>query len=97
MRLRVMFPTPRSEDSQSCGGHNGKAESLTAAVKTWPTPAARDYRGQHAPESEAFEKRKDHSRGVNLVEEMQRRGHIGQLNPTFVEWLMGFPSGWTEV
>jgi len=21
----------------------------------------------------------------------------GQLNPEFVEWLMGFPKGWTEV
>ncbi|MDK2600241.1 hypothetical protein QO179_20065 [Bacillus stercoris] len=21
----------------------------------------------------------------------------GQLNPTWVEWLMGFPTGWTEL
>jgi hypothetical protein len=29
------------------------------------------------------------SHGVNVV--------TGQLNPTWVEWLMGFPAGWTEV
>lgn len=25
------------------------------------------------------------------------RGNGGQLNPDWVEWLMGFPIGWTEV
>lgn len=24
-------------------------------------------------------------------------GEVGQLNPTWVEWLMGFPIGWTEL
>ena len=33
-----LLPTPRSEDSQSCGGHDGKSDSLTAAVKMFPTP-----------------------------------------------------------
>ncbi len=71
--------------------------SLNRAVKLWPTPTSRDYRSQHAPESEAFKNRLKHSRGVNLVEETQRRGHTGQLNPTWVEWLMGFPLGWTDL
>jgi DNA (cytosine-5)-methyltransferase 1 len=24
-------------------------------------------------------------------------GHGGSLNPTWVEWLMGFPLGWTDL
>jgi len=24
-------------------------------------------------------------------------GNFGQLNPVFVEWLMGFPTGWTDL
>ena len=24
-------------------------------------------------------------------------GNGGQLNPTWVEWLMGFPPGWTDL
>jgi len=57
----------------------------------------RDYRNQHADNSEAFNKRKEHPRGVNLVEEMQRREQKGQLNPDWVEWLMGWPIGWTSL
>ena len=70
--------------------------SLEGKVKI-PTPAARDYRSQHSPDSEAFKNRLNHPRGVNLVEEMQRRGEVGQLNPAWVEWLMGFPIGWTDL
>lgn len=29
---------------------------------------------------------------VNLIEETS-----GQLNPPWVEWLMGFPAGWTAL
>jgi len=43
----TMFPTPRAEDAESCGGHNSRqvADSLRAAV-TWPTPQASEYKGQ---------------------------------------------------
>ena len=97
VKKSLMYPTPRAEDSQSCGAHRGQPDTLTAFVKLWPTPAARDYRNQHADGSDAFKKRQEHPRGVNLVEEMQRMGHIGQLNPTWVEWLMGWPLGWTDL
>lgn len=51
----TMFPTPRAEDAESCGGHNTRqvADSLRAAV-TWPTPAAANYRdGKASPETMA--------------------------------------------
>ncbi len=63
----------------------------------WPTATARDYRSPHSANSEAFKARLIHPRGVNLVEEMQRRGERGALNPTWVEWFMGYPSGWTDL
>ena len=79
---------------------NGKpiTTSLTDYVKMWPTPAARDYRGSHAKDSESFIERQNHPRGVNLVEEMQRRTEQpGSLNPDWVEWLMGYPPGYTNL
>ncbi len=32
------WPTPRGEDSESCGNHPGATDSLTGATKQWPTP-----------------------------------------------------------
>lgn len=66
-------------------------------IKVIPDTNSRDYRSQHANQSEAFLNRMNHSRGVNLVEHMQRLGHIGKLNPEWCEWFMGYPIGWTEL
>lgn len=96
----LLWPTPKAEERggyQRDRGVKGKERpTLTGAVKLWPTPTARDYRGQHRPGSEAFVNRLNHPRGVSLVEDLQREGIIGQLNPPWVEWLMGFPIGWTD-
>ncbi len=74
---------------------NGFGMNLAQAARLLPTPTKRDYRSQHALNSVAFEERKKHARGVNLVEQLQRDGHIGKLNPQWVEWLMGYPIEWT--
>jgi hypothetical protein len=42
------WPTPRSEDSESGGNHPGAVDSLTGAVKMWPTPIARDWKSGEA-------------------------------------------------
>lgn len=36
------WPSPRAEDSESCGNHPGKTDSLTGATRSWPTPMAQD-------------------------------------------------------
>lgn len=64
-----------------------------------PTPTHRDYRGSHAENSKSFQDRKENARGVNLVEHLQREmdGKSFRLNPRFVEEMMGYPIGWTEL
>src|SRR5215217_3578651 len=64
-----------------------------------PTPIARDYRSPHAENSGAFTKRKNHPRGVNLTEHLQRMndGQNSLLNPRFVLEMMGYPPDWTEL
>jgi hypothetical protein len=32
------WPSPRAEDSEQCGNHPGKQDSLTGATRHWPTP-----------------------------------------------------------
>jgi hypothetical protein len=39
------WPTPRAEDSESSGAHRGVPDTLTSAVRTWPTPCSRDGKG----------------------------------------------------
>jgi len=34
------WPTPRAEDSESCGNHPGATDSLTGVIKMWATPDA---------------------------------------------------------
>jgi hypothetical protein len=71
--------------------------TLNRYVKMFPTPTAKDYRACFAENSEAFRNRLKHKRGVNLVEYLQRQQVCGQLNPEFVEYLMGWPIGSTDL
>jgi hypothetical protein len=52
----------------------------------WPTPQARDYKGASGRSLKGTER--DLPMAV---------GNGGRLNPTWVEWLMGFPLGWTDL
>ena len=65
--------------------HNSRGEpNLSAMVKIWPTPRASSGTGAgKAPNSQG---------GVNLQTEVG-----GLLSPMWVEWLMGYPIGWTEL
>ncbi len=80
------WPTPTVEDGQCKGGHRGTPDSLHAAVKMWPTPKASASGPDYARRS------REGSGGDDLATVVG-----GQLNPTWVEWLMGFPPGWTDL
>lgn len=82
----VMWPTPRAKEhgdyQYSRGDHSKPVLTLSGAVKMWPTPAARDYR----------------SPNKNGGHKDQLPNQVGgQLNPNWVEWLMGWPIGWTDL
>ena len=57
----------------------------------WPTPQAGDALN--------FNIRESQRNYDNLAGEMLRKGELvgGSLNPEWIEWLMGYPSGWTEL
>ena len=70
---------------------NGAGMPLTIAVQMWPTPTARlgEQRGAQA------KRYHNPARSNDLDDAVAATGITGQLNPTWVEWLMGFPIGWT--
>ena len=61
----------------------------------WPTPTARDYKGGRTLETLAKVGRNETNSLPDAVN--SQMGKTGPLNPTWVEWLMGYPEGWTDL
>jgi hypothetical protein len=80
---------------------------LEEAVALWPTLTAGDAKNAANRTATRHPDSKHHD-GITLVDAVRlwptpATSHsigsakvIGQLNPTWVEWLMGFPTGWTD-
>jgi hypothetical protein len=100
----AMLPTPLTISDNPAAHNKTSGEwqlKINKLLKLLPTPAARDYRGTFKENSKAYQARLDHPRGVNLVEELQRTNNGKnrglKLQPAFVEWMQGFPIGWTDL
>jgi hypothetical protein len=75
--------------------HEGKKVQygLESAVRMWPTPVRRDSRSfKGAQHMASWTGAEGLAETVADVEQTRN----GALNPTWVEWLMGFPLGWTD-
>jgi hypothetical protein len=76
----------------------GLAEQVVTP-KFWPTPCARDWKGSNTPE--ALTRQDGKSRMDQLPNAVAYGGdqtpQIGQLNPDWVEWLMGWPIGQSDL
>lgn len=62
---------------------------LSVAVKLYPTPTANDAKNATLPPSQCD---RDSVPGA-----LMRDGVTGSLNADWVEWLMGYPQGWTDI
>lgn len=94
----VAYPQRSGLEGQRSSQGNRKSPNLGTAVHLWPTPTS-------SPNSNRTMRRApSHGAGhgkvlggeVNEVEAEAGRPR-GLLNPTWVEWLMGFPLGWTAL
>ncbi|BBO84500.1 hypothetical protein DSCO28_50660 [Desulfosarcina ovata subsp. sediminis] len=88
------IPTPTSSmmtmadmEQAKYSGNGGKRPSYKDAK--FPTPAARDYR---SPNKKPYSERGGGKKGEQLPNAVG-----GSLNPPWVEWLMGWPIGWTDL
>ena len=71
-------------------------QRLEEAVALYPTPT----HGKMAGGTGAFNKVQALYSDGKISDEERRSmqaGNGGKLNPTWVEWLMGFPLGWTDL
>ena len=73
-------------------------KDAVAYPRNWPTPTARDWKG-----AAGFKKESRNLADLTYLAQIRsgtrdgRVGNGGSLNPTWVEWLMGFPPGWTDL
>jgi hypothetical protein len=105
MVRKNLFPTPTVQDSNKATKkmRDNHQNNLTAVVfdqEHFPTPTARDWKGGY---TEASLTRKDgKSRRFDALPNAAIGGvgtdiKAGHLNPNWVEWLMGVPTGWTDL
>jgi len=99
-----MWPTPVSSSSMAEDIstvqerlRNGKPykSRLIEAVAIWPTPTASSWGNEGS--QKMLDRRIESG---DITEDQKRRmtaGNGGKLNPMWVEWLMGFPLGWTDL
>ena len=103
---RRLWPTPKASAAGpdfAKVGRSATGISLATAVAMWPTPSARDWKDNPGawmwngknPDGTHRNRTDQLPRKVYAVEGTAQNG--GQLNPTWVEWLMGFPLGHTAL
>jgi DNA (cytosine-5)-methyltransferase 1 len=72
---------------------------LTDAIgcSSLPTPQASDNRDRGCMEDASVKRRIKMGKQIGLSTAVKEKRTSGTLNPTWVEWLMGFPLGWTDL
>ncbi len=72
-------------------------EVVVSEEKMWPTPMAHEARLGYQDRSRG-KKGTQESLTTKVINNLGGRKSVcGQLNTAWVEWLMGFPIGWTEL
>lgn len=88
-----LWPTPKATLRGDCPyERERRSPDLHAAVKLWPTPKSRDFK---SPRGVAGDNRDNPDLNV-MAYNAEMKPQEGQLNPDWVECLMGFPIGWTN-
>jgi hypothetical protein len=85
----LLYPTPVSQDWKH-RGPNSKQQGLVDVVRNYPTPTTRDYKDGSAKSCKNVPVNGLLGRAVHTDSTIE-----GQLNPGFVEWLMGYPLDWS--
>ena len=105
MEEQEMWPTPTASDGMGGPGSSGRegGPNLRTAAQDWTTPTVRDsgtYKKVKRGEGSL-------AKGNQIIEPLVVQAWHSEnsgkptrptgLNPAWVEWLMGFPPGWTDL
>jgi len=87
-----MFPTPTATANQTCPSMIKKGGSFNNLL--FPTPTSREMKGARTIQALKKSGRKPNNSLGDMINHLEKTN--GKLNPEWVEWLMGWPIGWTE-
>ena len=95
-RAAKMWPTPTARDGKSGKGKQPRqfSELNSTVERMWPTPRAQDAKHGAATE---WELNTDHAGTRDSLRVQVNAEAGGSLNPAWVEWLMGYSPGWTDL
>jgi hypothetical protein len=95
-----LWPTPTATLATKGGritprkGREGGTLIEAVSARRWPTPTASASKGSSPG---ALTRKSGASRANDRIDHAVMASDGGQLNPDWVEWLMGWPIGWTEL
>jgi hypothetical protein len=104
-KLPAMWPTPTARDGKGAAGYKDQDRNMADLTfraqvadgfRMYPTPT----HGKMAGGTGAFNKVQALYSDGKISDDERRSmqaGNGGSLNPRWVEWLMGFPLGWTDL
>jgi hypothetical protein len=91
----LLWPTPTAHPETSNAKGQFKNPTLSDAVNQYPTMSASGMGNEGSRNK--LQKLVDNGYLTNEEKRAMTAGNGGRLNPTWVEWLMGFPLGWTDL
>jgi hypothetical protein len=94
-----LWPTPLASDGNMTNNprKDGRQDQLPNAVARFPTPTKSDHKGSGPTMLRSDGKMRGDRLDYALERNPDGSSTGGQLNPTWVEWLMGWPLGWTDL
>lgn len=97
---KSLWPTPTATLGSKGGritprkGREGGTLIEAVSARRWPTPVASASKGSSPA---ALTRKSGADRSNDRLDHAVMASDGGQLNPEWVEWLMGWPIGWTEL
>jgi hypothetical protein len=112
-KIPAMWPTPTTQEIEhpdaiinekgrriAKNGGTSHSVGLADAVQFWRTPTVDDSKNVN-PKPNRYDSLvaqvNEAEKFSPATSENGAVGNGGKLNPTWVEWLMGFPTGWTDL